>query len=298
MVSLDIDEPQVLLRFADDPVEWHHRVLIRRLRDAVWVVLTPDGELQVENLADYQLLALERGQPVPALAAGNCYLFEDNGAADLPRQHRAARRMAVILGGVQEGDMQQSEATWRVADPAAAEFGTEVSVEVVNNPATCVTRGAVSLAMTGLPARWLAIKRVAPGDVQSWLEDKHAGAGRDSRLCGPVARGKFTSSVSIKEVLQTSRPQNLEAVPAWPFAGPRAVTELLQAVHNLGLSMFTYHSFWSRQSGVHADSAVAWEHKMLCTELGLLVGYDRLDPANIAGIELMGRRLVMIERAL
>eukprot|EP00971_Amphidinium_carterae_P218979 4346677-Amphidinium_carterae.1 len=27
--------------------------------------------------------------------------------------------------------------------------------------------------------------------------------------------------------------------------------------------MFTYHGFWSRQSGIHVDLAIAWEHKML-----------------------------------
>eukprot|EP00971_Amphidinium_carterae_P110611 2191010-Amphidinium_carterae.1 len=193
MVSLDIDEPQILLRFPDDPTEWHHRVLIRRHRDAVWVVLTPDGELQVENLGDYQLLALERGQAVPPLAAGNCYLFGAEGAGELARHHGAARRMAVILGGVQEGDMSRTEASWRIADPAAAEFGTEVAPEIVNNPATAVTRGAVGLAMAGVPARWLAIESVAAADVASWLDDKHSGAGRDSRLCGPVARGKLTN---------------------------------------------------------------------------------------------------------
>eukprot|EP00974_Lingulodinium_polyedra_P024441 2366040-Lingulodinium_polyedra.AAC.1 len=60
-MALDIEEPQVLINFPDDPVPWHHRVLLRRLRDAVWVVLTPDGELQVEDLGDYRLLPMGRG---------------------------------------------------------------------------------------------------------------------------------------------------------------------------------------------------------------------------------------------
>ncbi len=41
-MSLDIDEPQVLVNYPDDALAWHQRVLFRRVRDAVWLVLTPD----------------------------------------------------------------------------------------------------------------------------------------------------------------------------------------------------------------------------------------------------------------
>eukprot|EP00971_Amphidinium_carterae_P329620 6462205-Amphidinium_carterae.1 len=212
MASLDIEEPQILLRYPEDAVEWHHRILIRRLRDSVWVVLTPDSELQVENLSDFQLLALGRGEAVPRVAVGNCYLFGEGGVADLPAHHRSAKRMAVILGGVQEGASDQTEASWRIADTAAAEFGTEVASEVMSNPAAAIVRGAVGIALCGVPVRWLAVERVMPGDLQAWIADKHCGAGRDSRLCGPVARGQLTTTVSLQEVLQSVRPQNLETI--------------------------------------------------------------------------------------
>lgn len=40
-MALSIEEPQVLIRFDDDPVPYHHRILIRRLREATWIVVTP-----------------------------------------------------------------------------------------------------------------------------------------------------------------------------------------------------------------------------------------------------------------
>ena len=44
---------------------WHHRVLIRRVRDAIWILLTPDGDLEVVDLATRRHIVLSRSaQPL------------------------------------------------------------------------------------------------------------------------------------------------------------------------------------------------------------------------------------------
>ena len=76
------------------------------------------------------------------------------------------------------------------------------------------------------------------------------------------------------------------------------MNEVVLSILSLGLTFFTYHEHWARQSGVAVDSGVAHEHRNLCQILGLSTGFDRLDPTNCAGLELGARRLVMIERAV
>ena len=46
MSALDIKERQILARYDADPnFTWHHRVLLARLGDSEWIVLTPDLEV-------------------------------------------------------------------------------------------------------------------------------------------------------------------------------------------------------------------------------------------------------------
>ncbi len=74
-LSFDIDEPQVLVQYPDDAIEWHHRVLPQRFRGAVWLVLTPDLNVEVKDLSQSNLFPLVRGGAVPAAVQGRCYLF-------------------------------------------------------------------------------------------------------------------------------------------------------------------------------------------------------------------------------
>lgn len=51
--TLNIPEPQVLINFPGDPAgfNWDHRVLVHKIGGGRWVVLTPDLDLEVANLA-------------------------------------------------------------------------------------------------------------------------------------------------------------------------------------------------------------------------------------------------------
>ena len=49
--ALDIKELQILLHLPEDAegFYWHHRILIRRVGAAIWVLFTPDGDLEVDT---------------------------------------------------------------------------------------------------------------------------------------------------------------------------------------------------------------------------------------------------------
>lgn len=95
--GLDIAEPQILVRYDDDPnITWHSRVLLRRLRDAIWIWVTPDGSIQVGDLSTLQILALARNAEVPPQVAGDCYLWAQHPR----RSYRPAAWSIPIVSGV------------------------------------------------------------------------------------------------------------------------------------------------------------------------------------------------------
>ena len=159
-MSLDIAEPQVLVQFADDALEWHHRILLRRFKGATWIVLTPVHDTEVQDLSQHALLPSGRGTAVPAHVAARCYLFEPGEQLDLARYHAQAARLAIILGGAPEATAAAGPAAcWRVADTAADDFGIEVGDELVERPISGVIKGSVGLARCGTPPRWVFVER-------------------------------------------------------------------------------------------------------------------------------------------
>lgn len=141
----------------------------------------------------------------------------------------------------------------------------------------------------------LFVERVPVAEVYVWEQEKQAGAGRDRRL---GATQGSPGTWQLQEAVDALRPRDLGKWRTWPRSGPRAVTELVQSVVMLGYTMFAYHDFRIRQSGLHPESAVAWEHKLICMTLGFLVSFGRLDVASCAGAEHSASRLLVIERAV
>eukprot|EP00959_Pyramimonas_sp_CCMP1952_P272974 5706157-Pyramimonas_sp.AAC.1 len=73
--GLDILEPQIAVYFPEDAnVNWHTRILLEKLNDqGRWVVATPDGDIQVIDLAQYRVLPIPRNAPAPARLRNNHY---------------------------------------------------------------------------------------------------------------------------------------------------------------------------------------------------------------------------------
>lgn len=240
--ALPIDEPQVLFAYDDDTqYPYHHRVLLRRCGEGVWVVATPDLDVQVEDVREHNLVALGRGASVPSAVQGRCYMFSDLSESQLDDLHAQATRLADLLG-VGAGAAAGSSAAaggWRVADSAAEDFGVEVPADLVMNPATGVQRDAVRLALFGDPARWVAVERVNAGDLADWRTEKRLGGGRDPRLGGLASESAMGGLVSLEPGSRCSA--------ASAVSGCRS----------------------SRQAGIHREAAVAWEHRMLYTSLGM-----------------------------
>lgn len=270
-MALAIEEPQVLLLCEDDPTPWHHRVLSRRLHDPTWVLLSPDHDLQVENLGGLKISPLMRGGALPRqVRRAEDYLF----ASSIARLVVEARR------------------------PSAPRLGSEIPADTMNDANTWVIRGSLGLALLGDSPRWTFAERVAVGEALLWEDEKRRGGGRDPRLGAPAPPDSAHGVVALGEAMAAFRPRDLSAVSHWPHDWPRVCAELLRGIRSLGLTLFTCHENWARQSGCHPESAIVGAHKVLCGVIGLAVGYDRLDVSNVSAIELVARRLIMVERAV
>lgn len=76
-MALKIGEPQVLLQSEDDPIPHHHGILICRLRESTWIVVSPEGDLPAENIAEFGMLPLMRAGAIPKAAeVAGCHLIQ------------------------------------------------------------------------------------------------------------------------------------------------------------------------------------------------------------------------------
>ena len=167
-------------------MEYPNYVLLRRLREVVWVFATPERDVQIEDPSTFNLLPLTRGGAIPRLAAVT-HRFAKPIDAELEGLHAQAARLAALMGLVAGVAVAAPTIRWRIADSSAAEFGREVATDLVLSPVTGVARGSVGLVRSGEPPPWLFYEHVPNAELVAWEADKHAGAGRDRRLGAPPA---------------------------------------------------------------------------------------------------------------
>ena len=304
VVGLDIAEPQIIVAYPDDQFfTWHGRVLLRRLGQSSWIWSTPDREVQVADLSQLRVLPVARRGPLPEEADGDCYFLDDLSVEELRALHATADRLGQVLGApaAQAEAPGAAASSWRISDVCHAMYGTVVADDTVGNGATGFYRGSRGMAQIVNDedqAEWLHVERVKDRDLITWKEAKAAGPGRDHRIAGSTRDSGGRRFLPLADALNQSRPLDLDTIKDWPHAGPRASVEVLRGVRGLGRELITYHDPWLAAAGLQPDSPHRYEHRLLCSALGLMVNYDQLDLANCASAELLSRRLVQLERAV
>ena len=83
MTALDIPEPQVLIHYPNSVPEWHHFILLRRVKESTWTLVGTDRDLQVMDLAVVRMSALARGLPFPTSMIKNSVELGFVSEADL-----------------------------------------------------------------------------------------------------------------------------------------------------------------------------------------------------------------------
>ena len=83
----------------------------------------------------------------------------------------------------------------------------------------------------------------------------------------------------------------------FPIAPPRSAFWWLSAVRRAGTSPMARHNKWINESGVSLGDRSVYEHEILSEAIEMLVCFDQVQVCNLAGCELLIRRLQLIEEA-
>eukprot|EP00435_Cladocopium_sp_Y103_P008686 s1575_g2.t1 len=286
--SLNIAEPQVLLHYPNDGGGFyhHHRVLLHKIGNGQWVVLTPDLDLEVVNLANHRHRVWGRHAPLPDDIADESYIFDELSRAELERQKRLAKTMGAILDDSEIVNVESIG--WYGADPSSKKFGVPLPVELVGDIAAVGQHGVVT---------WEDsvefVRELSSSELEKFKEERKDSL-RDARLLGDHRDPQGKRHMTLQEALSLMSEEKFDD---WAFTGPRATKEYLTSVRDGPGDLITYHAGWVRASGIAQNSAIAHEHRTLVETLRLGLSRDQLDLSNLCSFENICRRLMVLEIA-
>ena len=310
MATLDVAEQQVAVRYPDDPnFRFHQRVLVRRVRDSVWICFTPDLSVQVIDLAQHHVVPLVRASPIPQRIRGDYYGIDDIEPDVLAEVRRDCDAMAEIHGAAPAAaPAGAGAANWRFADPSFEKYGELVDAAAMGTAARHKTADAVGIAHVDVDGEmiWTAIEKVADDLVDDWKEEKRVGPGRDPRVLplekdGAGARYRSLRSAMTEMTYHPTREAGKPGASAsqhWPFEGPSAFLELMTAVRASGEELVGFHDYYVRGSGISPDSPIAYKHRDLMSILAHLLSWDQANGGQLASAELTARLVLQIHTAV
>ena len=132
--SLDIAEPQILFGPPDDPLPYHHRILVHRIRGSRWVVATPTARDDIDSVDAFSEF------PAACLPIFGISPISQN---ELRGLRAAAATLDVLLGGVPPPP-SSAAGHWLYSDTAHPQFGKEVAMGSIDAP-TSFVRGSLCI---------------------------------------------------------------------------------------------------------------------------------------------------------
>jgi hypothetical protein len=305
LLTLDVVERQCLIDYFEDEDDlyWHHRLLLEPTPvPGVWVVATPDFDVERLDLNAHRVIALSRNSAFPAAHVPYLYPFDTPlAAATLSRLRQRGRDLLVILGVVAHGVLDRAAAfTWRVADTSSAAFGDVVPVAVVADPEQfmqpAVAGAEVYPVGFGLiDDCWLFCQGVTDEQVAGWRKEKVSAHGLDDRVTGDL---RDADGLRFATFTQTVGKQVAPSKDAIRLVGQRCTGEFLTALRASGLEWLSHHLDFVRTSGVSLGSGVTRSHRRLSEALQCLQNEDQLNLPALKGAELLTRYLIQIETAV
>ena len=145
MTSLDIEEAQCLIDFYDDEdgMYWHHRILFFQGPTGMWIVGTPDMEVEQADIAKHRVRPLRRGGAFLAALVGEIYSFDPLSDDQLMNLRSDAGALGRMLGyEVKVKDSAAGPARqWVIADIGEESFGEVVPDGIFANDTDFVVKG-------------------------------------------------------------------------------------------------------------------------------------------------------------
>ena len=277
------------------------------------IVLSPDFDMFAEQIFlendDLTAYRVGVGLELPAgIGAGNAYRFRDlPGAAEMTQFRRDARHAAAamsappgggpgvvapIAGGAPvalpvvaagDGGAGGEDYVWvRVESEAGGRRG-----DVVVLDGTEIIHGAIGLKpQDGI---YYAIKRMKRSEVEKY---KGKEASSDARLMGLSFQGLSRTERQWRDV---SKEIQQETIEDWSVPGPRTSDWCIRFLNRRNGGPSDHHRWWTQNHALKPEAWGVGEHDHLMKVVDKLGRFDGLDLANLAGAELIFRRLQLIE---
>jgi len=288
------------------PALWHERYILSACAcGRGWhIVLTPDRDvfpelisLENEDIAGYRL---GDGIQLPVgLTGDNTYRFRNlPGPDEMAQLLRDARHAGLALafppgaGGALAAPAAGVQAPAQPVDDGSKwvivetgddrRRGDEVTLD-----GTEILRDTVGLKQA--VGNWYAIRKLPSNDLTLYPGRE---ASADARLLGLTFAGTTREERQWRDVAKESHEEKIED---WGVPGPRTSSWCLKFINRRNGGPSDHHRWWVQNNGLQQDSWGVQEHDNLSKIIDRLGRYDGLDLANIAGAELIFRRLQLIE---
>lgn len=274
----------------DEPL-WHARLLLAVVRDATWVILTPDLDMYAEELssanldiygirvgrADGALPLSLRGMPLYAFDPGDL-----PSGAELREWISEGRGLAQLEGAV--GDTfddrvwvyAEAKSPHMVGDPIAQTLEAEVG-----------HRGLVRI-----DEAVVLVELASPERVRSMKTEVGGSSGSDARVL-PVAFSE--NGVQFRPWAEVAARSEESVVEHWPIKGPRAAGWVGRFLARRNTAPDDHHRWWRSTARLGGGDWGVAEHAQLCRFLQLAGTFDQLDLSNNSVLEAISRRLQVIE---
>ena len=302
---------------------WHERWVAYHIGGRDYIVITPDLDVYVETLAVPPLRNLRLGsdgrrlpddlgarfrQPVYRFAAGGIPTETLDEAAFL--HEKSSPPTLPIAGAGGKSGSKSSGDSWLVVDDASGgATGT-----VLNEADGLVLKHRVgSLALGRFEDRDLALRSVPTDELKITQELRDTADKWHPFMSGitpkaPAPDGGDVRTLAVKWQINGLRMRPfsesvnlMEEEPCpdgeYALAGPRISQWFLHSVVNSGTTPITRHSRWVVESGVGTESRSAHEHFLLSHVIEKACVFDQVNAMNLACLELVMRRLALLEEA-
>ena len=270
------------------------------------IVLTPDFDTYAEQISlendDLRSYRVAAGGALPAgLTQANTYRFQQMPDAAMMVQFRrdayqAAQAMSVVPGGVGVaapmgaaapiapavvGAVLEDEVWVRVESHGESMRGTEVVLD-----GSEVLHGSIGIKF--VDGEGYAIRKMKKTEVDKF---KGLEAAADARLLPLSFQGTSRTERQWRDVAKEVKEEKFED---WSIPGPRTAAWRIQFLNRKDGPM-AHHRWWVQAHSLKPDAWGVAEHDSLMKAVDKMGRFDALDMANIAGVELIFRRLQLIE---
>ena len=276
---------------------WHTRILLAHVVAGEWVIVTPDGDLYIEDFGpnNPDIDAWRHYDPAvgPPFGIDPAHVYAFHPMPD----HVTLQRL------IAEGDVHAAHERLRrglaVGGPGAAVVGAAAgpaglgvgggAVVPVNGGGGAAAPAQGAVGVVNNPA---ANQLVIGGDVPAPLVVPMEQDADDART---LTISRNSEGVRFKEFRSAAQECRAVEFKDWPVAGPRTVKHVITEMLNHGGSPSGHHQAWRVACKFQPSDAPAQEHEAWCKVLETMMVYDQLDVTNLSSAEMIVRAIQRIE---